>query len=70
MVDEGRAKVLSLAEYPEPLRRFLRRERSMVHIKLSPAARRKLEAQSRKIGLPPAELARRWIEKNLRRLAG
>lgn len=66
MVDAGEAEVLPLAEYPEPLRRFLARERMMVHVKLSAAARRKLEVRSRRAGLPPDELAKRWLEQRLR----
>ncbi|MDO8632313.1 MAG: hypothetical protein Q7R41_17660 [Phycisphaerales bacterium] len=66
MVDAGEAEVLTPAEYPEPLRRFLARERMMVHVKLSAAARRKLEDRSRRAGLPPDELAKRWLEQRLR----
>ena len=39
MLEAGEAETLSPSEYPEPLRRFLARERMMVHFKLSPAAR-------------------------------
>ncbi len=70
LLDEGRAEVLSLKDYPEPLRRFLRREQRMVHVKLAAVGRRKLEARSRKSGVPADELARRWIEQHLQRDAG
>ena len=70
LLDEGRAEVLSLKDYPEPLRRFLRREQRMVHVKLTAVGRRKLEARSRKSGVPADELARRWIEQQLQRDAG
>lgn len=67
MVDAGEAEVLAPAEYPEPLRRLLTRERMTVHVKLSPAAKRKLEDRSRRAGLPLDELAKRWLEQRLRK---
>ena len=70
LLDKGGAEVLSLKDYPEPLRRFLRREQKMVHVKLTAVGRRKLEARSRKSGVPADELARRWIEQHLQRDAG
>ena len=35
LVERGRARILAFEQYPEPLRRFLKRERIMVHVKLS-----------------------------------
>ncbi len=70
LVDCGRGKILSPDEYPEPLKRFLRRERAMVHIKLSSATKRKLEACSRQTGVPVDQLARGWIEQGIERDAG
>lgn len=70
LVDAGRARILAEDEYPEPVRRFLRRERRMVHVRLSLTARRRLESLSRAQGLPPEELARRWMEQAILRSAG
>ncbi|MEE9296733.1 MAG: hypothetical protein V3W34_17455 [Phycisphaerae bacterium] len=70
LVDRSRGRILTSEEYPEPLKRFLRRERMMVHVKLSAAAKRKLEARSRESGIPADELARAWIEQGIRRDAG
>ncbi len=70
LVAEGRAEILTPQQYPEPIRRFLRRERSMVHVKLSRELKRKLEARSRETGVPVDELARSWIEQGLRRGIG
>jgi len=70
MVDEDKAELLLPEDYPEPLRRLLTRERNMVHIKLSAPIKRKLEARSRKLGLAPDELAKRWVEQHLKRSAG
>ena len=70
LVDAGRARVLAEDEYPEPVLRFLRRERRMVHVRLSLAAKRRLEALSRARGLAAEELARRWMEQAISRDAG
>ena len=70
LVDAGRARVLAEDEYPEPVLRFLRRERRMVHVRLSLAAKRRLEALSRARGLAAEELARRWVEQAISRDAG
>lgn len=70
MVESGAAEVLRLRDYPEPLKRFLRRERDMVHVKLPAGSRRKLEAQSRKLGVSTDELARKWIIQQLKRRTG
>lgn len=67
LVDRGRAQVVSRDEYPEPLKRFLARERLMIHIRLRPAIKRKLEARSREVGIPIDELAQRWIERGIKR---
>ncbi len=70
LVDRGQGRVLSADDYPEPLKRFLDRERMMVHIKLSAALKRKLEARSRQTGIPVDGLARGWIKQGIERDAG
>lgn len=70
MLESGEAKVLQPKDYPEPLKRFLRRERGMVHVKLPTDSKRKLEAHSRKLGLSSDELARQWIMQHLKRRTG
>lgn len=70
LLDNGRARVLSPREYPAPLRRFLRREKLMLHIKLTPSLKRKLELRSRRTGVLVDQLARRCIEAGLKRDAG
>lgn len=67
LIEQGRARILAREDYPEPLRRFLERERTIVHVKLSTATKRKLEARSRRTGLPVEELAKQWIEQGVRR---
>ena len=69
-VGRGASQVLRQREYPEPIKRFLSRERLTVHVKLPAKARRKLDAVSRAKGLTPAQLARQWLERNLEREAG
>jgi hypothetical protein len=69
-VYKGRASVLRVDELPEPLSRFLARERTMLHLRLSRAMKRKLESLSRNSGISVDELARRWIEQGLSRDAG
>ena len=68
--DRGEAQLLSPDEYPEPVKRFLARERQMLHIKLSAASKRKLNAVSRAKGTPMEQLARKWVEERLTREAG
>src|SRR5688500_19932993 len=70
LADSGRAQVLTPHHFPEPLKRFLNRERTMIHVRLTPAIKRKLEARSRQKGVPIDELARRWIENGVNRDAG
>ena len=65
LVEQGRAKIVPPAEYPEPLKRFLAREKTMLHVKLTAAVKRQLEARSRQTGTPAEELARRWIERGI-----
>ena len=67
LIDQGRARILAREDYPEPLRRFLEHERTIVHVKLSATTKRKLEARSRRTGLAVEELARQWIEQGVRR---
>jgi hypothetical protein len=69
-VERGEARLLSVDEYPEPVRRFLARERKMLHLQLSEAAMRKLRQLHRATGIPIDELARRWVEQGLAREAG
>jgi hypothetical protein len=42
----------------------------MLHLDLGKGLKRRLEAQSRKSGIPVEHLARRWIEEGLKRDAG
>jgi len=69
-LERGEARILSPSEYPEPLKRLIARERLMLHIKLSLASKRKLEALSRARGVSSEKLARQWLEKGLQREAG
>jgi hypothetical protein len=68
-VERGEAQILAPSEYPEPLRRFLLRQRSMLHLHLSKATRKKLEQMSRATGLAIDELALRWVEQGIAREA-
>ena len=70
MLDSGEAEQLLPTDYPEPLKRFLRRERDMVHVKLSTTLKRRLEAQSRELGVSSDELAKQWILQHLKRRTG
>lgn len=70
LVDSGRGQVVTPHEYPEPLKRFINRERTMIHVKLSPVVKCKLEARSQETGIPIDVLARQWIEKGIARDAG
>ena len=49
LIEQGRARILARDDYPEPFRRFLERERTIVHVKLSATTKRKLEARSRRM---------------------
>jgi len=69
-VERGEARILASREYPEPIKRFLSRERTTIRVKLSPAAKRRLERLSRDRGVGTAELARRWVEQAIAREAG
>jgi hypothetical protein len=69
-LERGVGKLLHPSEYPEPLKRLIARERSMVRIKLSAASRRKLEALSKAKGVASEKLAQRWFEQGLAREAG
>lgn len=70
MLDAGDAELVDMESYPEPRRRFLQRERDMVHVKLSASAKRRLEAHSRKAGVSSDQLAKQWIEQRLNRRTG
>ena len=67
LVDSGSARILSPRDYPEPLKRFLKRERNTVHINLPPRLRMQIEARSRKTGLAISSLVGRWIQAGLKR---
>jgi len=69
-VERGEAKILSQTEYPEPLKRFLARERRTLRLRLSASDRRKLERLSHSTGVAIEDLARRWIEQAIARQAG
>ena len=69
MLDDENAEALAPENYPEPLKRFLRREAVTVHIRLSAPLRKKLDEKSRRAGLSADELARRWIKEALNREA-
>jgi predicted DNA-binding protein len=69
-LDHGEAKILSMDEYPAPLRRLIERERRMVRLTLSPALKRRLDALSAAEGVSEAELVKRWVEERLEREAG
>jgi hypothetical protein len=69
-LDRGEAEIVHPRDYPEPMKRFLARERAMLHIRLSARTRRKVEAVSARVGVPPEKLAARWIEERSRREAG
>ena len=69
-VERGEARLLSEDEYPEPIRRFLSRERRTVRVTLSSAAKKRLDQFSRNKGVRPDKLARLWVEQALAREAG
>jgi hypothetical protein len=69
-VERGEARILSVADYPEPIKRFLERERRVLRLRLSRTSKRKLEQLGRTRGVQPDELARAWIEQRLAREAG
>jgi hypothetical protein len=68
-LERGQARILPLSEYPEPLKRFLAHQRSMLHVQLSAPARKKLEQFSRATNIPIDELARRWVMQGIAREA-
>lgn len=68
-LDQGRAKIVTYKDFPEPMKRFLLREKTMVHVKLPATIKKALEARSRSTGTPIEELARRWIAQGLKREA-
>lgn len=67
LVDRGQAQVLIPNDYPEPLKRFLMRERRTLHIPVSAAMKRKLEQRSKETGVSVEELARTWIREGMKR---
>ena len=69
-LDRGEARIVHPRDYPEPMKRFLAREHAMLHIKLSPRLRKKIETLSAQKGVTPDELALRWIEECSKREAG
>jgi hypothetical protein len=68
-VERGQGQILTPSEYPQPLRRFLLRQRSMLHLHLSAATRKKLEQMSRATGIAIDELALHWVEQGIAREA-
>ena len=70
MLETGEARILKPEEYPEPIKRFLARRRNMLRLRLPTRLLQRLEAQSRKAGVPVETVARRWIEESARRHAG
>jgi len=70
LVEQGKAKILSFDEYPEPLRRFIARERALIQVRLSRNLLRDLESRSRKLGVPMDVLAKRLIVQGLKRRTG
>ena len=68
--ERGESQVLTVSEYPEPLKRFLTRQRGLLQVHLSAAAKKKLERLSRATGVDVDELARRWVEQGIARAAG
>jgi hypothetical protein len=68
-VERGQARVLPLAEYPEPLKRFLVRQRTVLHVRLSAPARRQLEKLSVAKDISSDRLARQWVEQGIAREA-
>lgn len=69
-LDRGQAKLLPASELPEPLKRFLDRERTTVHIRLPAPARRRLDSLSQTLGVSVDELAKRWVQEALAREVG
>src|SRR5947208_3687103 len=69
-VERGEVRMLTASEYPEPIKRFLARQRGMLHFQLSLSETKKLEQLSRATGLSIDELARRWVEQGIEREAG
>lgn len=68
-LERGEGELLAPPDYPEPLRRFLRREAITVHVRLTAPLRKKLNERSRRAGVSPDELARRLIKEALNREA-
>ena len=69
-VGRGEARLLAPLEYPEPIKRFLARERRTVRVTLSPSAKKRLERLSHAKGIGIDELTRRWVEQAIAREAG
>jgi hypothetical protein len=69
-VERGESSILSTSEYPEPLKRFLARQSSTLHVHLSVSAKKKLERLSRATGIDIDDLARRWVQQGIAREAG
>lgn len=68
-VERGQSKILSPTDYPEPIKRFLARHRSVLQVRLSAPAKKKLERLSRATGIDIDKLARRWVEQGIAREA-
>lgn len=60
-VEQGESQIVSPEEYPDPIKRFLERERRTVRVRLSPTTQKRLERLSHATGVGVDELARRWV---------
>ena len=69
-VELAEASLLDLSEYPQPLKRFLQRERRVLRVVLSSSEKKRLDQLSRATGTSADQLARRWVEQALAREAG
>jgi hypothetical protein len=58
-VERGEAKLLARSEYPEPVKRFLERERTVLRVPLTRSTKNRLERLSRETGTSIDDLARR-----------
>jgi hypothetical protein len=52
MLETGEARILTPEEYPEPIKRLRAKQRHMLYLALRPSVFRKLEARSRRDGVP------------------
>lgn len=69
IVEEGRLAGFEILGR-NALNRFLARARSMLRVRLSASAKKKLEQLSRATGVDIDELPQRWVEQGIAREAG